>query len=54
MHTMGDAAIVFTPGGNYILAVYLWQKDQLLYDPSNALIAQISRAVYNYFNQASP
>ena len=54
MHTIGDAAIVFTPGGNYVLTVYLWQKDQLLYNPSNALIAQISRAVYNYFNQASP
>ena len=54
MHTIGDAGIVFTPGGNYILTVYLWQKDQLLYNPSNALIAQISRAVFNYFNQASP
>lgn len=52
MHTIGDAAIVFTPAGNFIMTVYLWQKDQLLYDPANALIAQLSRAVYNYFNQS--
>ena len=52
MHTIGDAAIVYTRGGNYVLTIYLWNKDQLLYDPANVLVAQLSTAVYNYFNQA--
>jgi beta-lactamase class A len=51
LHTISDDAIVYTPGGNYILTVYLWNKDQLLFDPANQLVADLSRAVYNYFNQ---
>ncbi len=51
LHTISDDAIVYTPGGNYILTAYLWNKDQLLFDPANQLVADISRAVYNYFNQ---
>ncbi len=51
LHTISDAGIIYTPGGNYILTVYLWNKDQLLFDPANQLVADISRAVYNYFNQ---
>ena len=51
LHTISEDAIVYTPGGNYILTVYLWNKDQLLFDPANQLVADISRAVYNYFNQ---
>lgn len=51
MHTISDSAIVYTPGGNYILTIYMWNKSQLLFDPANALMADLSRAVYNYFNQ---
>jgi len=51
LHTISDAAIVYTPGGNYILTVYLWNKEQLLFDPANQLVADMSRAIYNYFNQ---
>jgi beta-lactamase class A len=51
MHTISDSAIVYTPGGNYVLTVYMWNKSQLLFDPANALVADLSRAVYNYFNQ---
>ena len=53
LHTIGDAAIVYTPGGNFILSIYLHNKTQLLFDPANTLIADLSRAVYNYFNQAT-
>jgi beta-lactamase class A len=51
LHTIGDAGIVYTPGGNFILSIYMHNKTQLLFDPANKLIADLSRAVYNYFNQ---
>jgi beta-lactamase class A len=50
VHTFSDAAIVFTPGGDYVLTVYLWKKDQLLFDTANALTSDLSQAVYNFFN----
>jgi beta-lactamase class A len=49
-HTYGDAAIVYSPGGNYVLSIYLWQADWLLWDVGSKTISEISKAVYNYFN----
>ncbi|GAI39358.1 unnamed protein product, partial [marine sediment metagenome] len=48
--THGDAGIVFTLGGDYVLSVYLYHKDWLEWDISSPLIARISEATYNYFN----
>ena len=50
IHHISDAGIVYSPGGNYVLAVYLYHPVQILFDPVNAMVAQISTAVYNYFN----
>ncbi len=50
IHTICDAAIVYTPGGNYIMTIYMYHPTQLLFDPANQLVAQLSNAVYNYFN----
>jgi beta-lactamase class A len=49
--THGDAGIVFSPGGDYVLCVYLHHKDWLEWDVSTPLIARISEATYNYFNR---
>ncbi len=49
-HTFGDAAIVYTPGGNYVLSIFLWQEDWLLWDVGSKLISEVSKAVYNYYN----
>jgi len=49
--THGDAGIVFTLGGDYVLSVYLYHKDWLEWDISSPLIARISEATYNYFNR---
>ncbi len=51
IHTIGDAGIVFTPGGNYILVIFMYDPVQLVFDPTNLLFAQMSQAVYNYYNQ---
>lgn len=51
MNTIGDAGLVFTPGGNYILVIFVHHPDQLLWEPASNLVAKLSEAVYNYFNQ---
>lgn len=50
IHTISDAGIVYTPGGNFILVIYLYNENQLLFDPANKLVAQITQSIYNYYN----
>lgn len=50
MHNMSDAGIVYTPGGNYVLAIFLYQPTQLVYDNGEELISNLSRAAYNFYN----
>jgi beta-lactamase class A len=52
INTIGDAGIVYTPGGNYVLVVFLYHPQQLIWEPASKLIADLSRAVYNYYNIA--
>lgn len=54
INLIGDAGIVYTPGGDYVIAVFLYHPDQLLWESSAALVRDISQAVYNYFNLPSP
>jgi beta-lactamase class A len=48
--THADAAIVFSPGGDFILVVYLYRPQWLEWDVSNPLVQRIATATYNYFN----
>ncbi len=50
--THGDAAIVMTQGGDYILVVVLHARSWLSYESSFPTIAEISRMTYNVFNPA--
>ena len=50
IHTMLDAGIVFSPENDYVIVVAMYQPTQLIFDVANLLQAQISSAVYNYFN----
>ena len=50
INTIGDAGIIYSVGGNYVMVVFLHNQDQLLWDPASLLIAELSRAAYNYFN----
>jgi beta-lactamase class A len=47
---IGDAGIVFSPGGDYVLAVFLANEQEMIWDPTSKMFSEISRAVYNYFN----
>ncbi|MCB9459467.1 MAG: serine hydrolase [Anaerolineaceae bacterium] len=48
--THGNAAVFFTPGGDYVMVMMLHQPEWLDYSESLPVIAESSRAVYNYFN----
>ncbi len=48
--THADAAIVFSPGGDFILVVYLYRPQWLEWEVSNPLVQRIATATYNYFN----
>jgi hypothetical protein len=50
---VSDAAIVYSPGGNYILVVFTYHPVQIAFDNANKLFGQLSQAVYNYFNVAT-
>lgn len=47
---LGDAGVIYSPGGDYVLSVYLWDQDSMIWQPTSELVADISEAVYNYFN----
>lgn len=55
-NTHGDAGIVFSPGGDYIIIEYLAQPhtDWLVHDFSFPILRNVSRGVYNYFNIDAP
>lgn len=50
INTIGDAGIIYTPGGNYVMVVFLYHPVQLVWEPSNELVARLSESVYNYYN----
>ena len=52
--THGDAGIVFTPGGDYVLVMALHSPEWLDFTESFPLMAEISRAVYNFYNPDAP
>jgi beta-lactamase class A len=50
IHTFGDVALLYTPGADYVLSIFVHHPVQAVFDPVNALFAELSQAVYNYFN----
>ena len=51
MKTLGDAGIIFSPGGDYILVIFLYHPEQLIWDTGSSLVGQLSAAIYNFYNQ---
>jgi beta-lactamase class A len=52
----GDAGIVYSPGGDYVIYTLLAQPDTdwLSSDYTFPILREISRATYNYFNHDNP
>ncbi len=50
LHTMGNIAAVYTDGGDYILSIYTYHPENLIFEEGSTLFAQISSAAYGFFN----
>ena len=54
-NTHGDAGIVFSPNGDYVIAQYLHQDSEWLSSTTSfPLLREISRSTFNYFNPETP
>ena len=53
LHTMGNIAAVYSPGGDYILSIYTYHPENLIFEEGSTLFANISSAVYGFFNPDS-
>jgi beta-lactamase class A len=53
IQNISDVGIVYTPGGNYVVAIFVYHPVQAVWDPVSSMVVQISQAVYNYFNLPS-
>ncbi|MBC7871374.1 MAG: serine hydrolase [Chitinophagaceae bacterium] len=52
--THSNAALFFTPGGDYVIVMVLYQPEFLNFLESLPLMAEVSRGVYNYYNPGTP
>lgn len=50
VHSFSDVGIVYGPEENFILTVFTYSPNQLLFDIANPLFARISQTIYNGFN----
>jgi beta-lactamase class A len=48
-NTMADAGIVFTPSGDYVVAIFLYHQEQLVWEQSSVMFSDLGRAIYNYY-----
>ncbi len=50
VHDISDVGIVYTPGGDFVLAIYTYHPVQGIWGDVNPLFVELTQAVYNYFN----
>jgi len=50
IHAISDAGIIFTPGGDFILSIYIYDREQVNWDRMNVLFALLTEAAYNFYN----
>ncbi len=52
--THGDAALIRSPGGDFVFVIMLHNPSWLLFDESAFVIEEATRDIYNYFNPDEP
>lgn len=50
LYDISDTGIVYTPGGNFVLSIYTHHPVQNVFDTTNPLFVNLTKATYNYFN----
>lgn len=51
LNNVADAAIVYSPGGSYVMTVYIHRDEPVPFDDANRLIVSLATAVFNYYNR---
>jgi len=51
LNNVGDAALVFSPGGNYAMTVYVHRDEPVPFDTADRLVISLATAVYNFYNR---
>jgi hypothetical protein len=49
--THADAGIVFSPGGDYVVAVFAWRAEYLDWAVSSPLVTDVTKVTYSFFNR---
>lgn len=47
---LSDVGVIYTPGGDYAIAAFMWNDREMIWEPTSRLMADLSRAIYNYYN----
>jgi len=50
INAIGDAGIIYSPAGSYVLVVFLHHPQQLIWESSSTLISNLSKTVYDFYN----
>ena len=50
VHDISDVGIVYTSGGDFVIAIYTYHPVQGIWGQVNPLFVELAQAVYNYFN----
>ena len=54
IRNFSDASIVYSAGGNFVLCIYAYHPNQIVFDDANVLFANLGAAVYNFYNLSTP
>jgi len=50
VHSFSDVGIIYGPENDFVLTIFLFSDQQLLFDDANPLIARISQTIFNAYN----
>jgi hypothetical protein len=51
LNNVADAAYVFSPGGDYVMTVYIHRDEPVSFDDANRLLISMATAVFNFYNR---
>ena len=50
LHTMSDAGVIYTPGGDFVLVIFIHTEEQLVFETGERIFAKLSQSIYNFYN----
>ncbi|MGB4595169.1 MAG: serine hydrolase [Anaerolineaceae bacterium] len=50
LHTMSDAGVIYTPGGDFVLVIFIHTEEQLVFETGERIFARLSQSIYNFYN----